>query len=108
MLKALLIVTSLSGVHDYSVEMPTMEECLATRTVIEEQDSDIKTLCIPTADESQKMQEVFNLFLDMMEQLRQDMQDNIYHLDDEVTRLYKDLYEESVDEFRECTRCLVN
>ena len=104
MLKALLIVTSLSGVHDYSVEMPTMEECLATRTVIEEQDADIKTLCIPVADESQKMQEIFNLFLDMMEQLRQDMQDNIYHLDDDITRLY----EESIDEFRECNRCLIN
>ena len=104
MLKALLIVTSLSGVHDYSVEMPTMEECLATRTVIAEQDADIKTLCIPMENESQKMQEVFNLFLDMMEQLRQDMQDNIYHLDKETTRLYK----EAIDGFRECTRCLVN
>ena len=55
-------------------------------------------------NESQKMQEVFNLFLDMMEQLRQDMQDNIYHLDKETTRLY----EESIDGFRECTRCLIN
>ena len=104
MLKALLIVTSLSGVHDYSVEMPTMEECLATRTVIAEQDADIKTLCIPMENESQKMQEVFNLFLDMMEQLRQDMQDNMYHLNDDINRLY----EESIDEFRECNRCLVN
>ena len=104
MLKALLIVTSLSGVHDHSIEMPTMEDCLATRTVIEEQNADIKTLCIPMVDESQKMQEIFNLFLDMMEQLRQDMQDNMYHLNDDINRLY----EESIDEFRECNRCLVN
>ena len=104
MLKALLIVTSLAGGHEHSVEMPTMVECLQARTLIAEQDSDVKTLCIPMENESQKMQEVFNLFLDMMEQLRQDMQDNIYHLDKETTRLYK----ESIDGFRECTRCLIN
>jgi hypothetical protein len=33
MLKALLIVTSLSGVHEHSVEMPTMEESDRARTV---------------------------------------------------------------------------
>ena len=97
MLKALLIITSLSGVHEHSVEMPTMEECLQARTVIAEQNSDVKTLCIPVADESQKMEEFFYLFLDMMEQLRRDMQDNIYHLDDDINRLY----EESIDEFRD-------
>jgi hypothetical protein len=97
MLKALLIVTSLAGGHEHSVEMPTMEECLATRTVIEEQDADIKTLCIPMEDESQKMEEFFYMFLDMMQQLKQET-------DDEVTRLY----EETVNEFRQCNRCINN
>ena len=97
MLKALLIVTSLAGGHEHSVEMPTMEECLATRTVIEEQDADIKTLCIPMEDESQKMEEFFYMFLDMMQQLKQET-------DDEVTRMY----EETVNEFRQCNRCINN
>ena len=97
MLKALLIVTSLAGGHEHSVEMPTMEECLATRTVIEEQDADIKTLCIPMEDESQKMEEFFYMFQDMMQQLKQET-------DDEVTRLY----EETVNEFRQCNRCINN
>ena len=97
MLKALLIVTSLAGGHEHSVEMPTMEECLATRTVLAEQNSDVKTLCIPVEDESQKMEEFFYMFLDMMQQLKQET-------DDEVTRLY----EETVNEFRQCNRCINN
>ena len=85
MLKALLIVTSLAGGHEHSVEMPTMVECLQARTLIAEQDSDVKTLCIPVADESQKMEEFFYLFLDMMEKLKQ---------------------EESNDEWRKPEECL--
>ena len=46
MMKALLIVTALSGA-DYQVEMPSMESCLKARTSITEQNVNINTLCIP-------------------------------------------------------------
>ena len=46
MMKALLIVTALSGA-DYQVEMSSMESCLKARTSIAEQNVNINTLCIP-------------------------------------------------------------
>ena len=61
MLKALLIVTAIGGA-DYSVEMPSMKECLNARTQIAEQDKTVKTLCVPKADETAKVQDFFNIF----------------------------------------------
>ena len=70
MLKAMLIVTALGGGGDYTAEMPSMEECLDARIVIAEQDPNVKTLCVPMADESAKMQELFGIFMDMIDQIR--------------------------------------
>ena len=70
MLKAMLIVTALGGGGDYTAEMSSMEECLDARIVIAEQEPNVKTLCVPMADESAKMQELFGIFMDMIDQIK--------------------------------------
>lgn len=79
MLKALLIVTAIGGA-DYSVEMPNMKECLNARTQIAEQDKTVKTLCVPKADETAKVQDFFNIFMDMITTMKEMEQDenNVY------------------------------
>jgi hypothetical protein len=81
MLKALLIVTAIGGA-DYSVEMPNMKECLDARTQIAEQDKSVKTLCVPKADETAKVQDFFNIFMDMittMKEMEQDENNDWYN-----------------------------
>ena len=65
----IVAVTGIGG--DYTAEMPSMEKCLEMRTVIEKQDPDIKTLCMPVADETDKIQEFFWVFMDMVDQIKQ-------------------------------------
>ena len=71
MLKAILLVTALGGGGDYSVKMPSMNECLDARTTIAEQDPNVKTLCIPMADNTADVLEFFMIFMDMIDQLRE-------------------------------------
>ena len=71
MIKALLIVTALSGGVDYTTEMPSMESCLKARDAITMQDASIKTLCVPREDESQKIQNFFTIFMNMIDQLKE-------------------------------------
>ena len=71
MLKAMLIVTALGGGADYTTEMPSMNECLDARVAISEQNSDVKTLCVPMIDETVKVQEFFDIFMDMIDQIRE-------------------------------------
>ena len=82
MLKAILLVTALGGGGgDYSAEMPSMKECLDARTTISEQDPNVKTICVPKADESAKMQEFFMIFMDMIDQLREKELEEIIFFD---------------------------
>ena len=76
MLKAMLIVTALGGGGDYTAEMPSMKECLDARISIAEQDATLKTLCVPMADESAKMQEFFDLFMDMIDKIKAKEKEN--------------------------------
>ena len=71
MLKAMLIVAVTGMGGDYTAEMPSMEKCLEMRTVIAEQDATVKTLCVPIADETAKIQEFFWVFMDMVDQIKQ-------------------------------------
>ena len=71
MLKAILLVTALGGGGDYSAEMPSMKECLDARTTIAEQDPNVKTLCVPMADNTANVQEFFMIFMDMIDQIRE-------------------------------------
>ena len=71
MLKAMLIVAVTGMGGDYTAEMPSMEKCLEMRTVIEKQGPNVKTLCMPVADETDKIQEFFWVFMDMVDQIKQ-------------------------------------
>jgi len=55
MIKALLIVSAMAGIGQYTTELPSMDECLKARQAILQQDANIKTLCIPKMDESVQM-----------------------------------------------------
>ena len=82
MLKAMLIVTALAGGGDYTAEMSSMKECLDARETIAKQDSNVKTLCVPMSDETAKMKEFFNIFLDMIDQIKlMEKEENSSHFD---------------------------
>mgnify|MGYP004130875491 CR=1 FL=1 len=72
----MLVVTALGGGGDYTAEMPSMKECLDARTTIAEQDPNVKTLCVPMANESAKMQEFFDLFMAMIDQIKAGEKEN--------------------------------
>ena len=81
MIKAMLIVASL-GIN---TEMPDMDSCLKARAAISAQDSSIKSLCIPKADELSKMKEMFGIFLNMIDTIKE--YEEIDRLNDEENRL---------------------
>ena len=71
MIKALLIVTALGGGVHHTTEMPDMQTCLDARVAIMEQTKDAKTLCIPTVSETDKMQEFFQIFMGIVERMKE-------------------------------------
>ena len=72
MMKALLLVSALSGgMGGYEVEMPSMDECLEARVAIMEQDEDAKTLCVPTVAQTDKMEQFFSIFMNIVERMEQ-------------------------------------
>ena len=70
MIKALLIVSALGGA-EYTTEMPSMESCLNARTQIMEQDNSIKTLCLPSEDEREKLEEFLLILLNMVDMMKE-------------------------------------
>ena len=68
----MLIISSLGGGNDFTVEMPTMEDCLAARIEIQKQDDSLKTLCIPSVDETAKVQEFFDIFMGMIQEQKRE------------------------------------
>ena len=72
MLKAMLVVTALAGGGDYTVEMPSMKDCLDARITIAEQAPTVKTLCVPKSDDSAKVQEILDSFLKMIKDMRKE------------------------------------
>ena len=70
-MKALLIVSAIAGGGDYTTEMPNMKSCLDARIAIEKQAKDIKTLCVPTQDETKKVEAFFTIFMNMIAQLKE-------------------------------------
>ena len=68
----MLIISSLGGGNDFTVEMPTMEDCLAARIEIQKQDDSLKTLCIPSVNETAKVQEFFDIFMGMIQELKRE------------------------------------
>ena len=84
MIKAMLIVASL-GIN---TEMPDMDSCLKARDAISAQDSSIKSLCIPKADEVSKMKEMFGIFLNMIDTIKE--YEEIDRLNDAENRFCED------------------
>jgi hypothetical protein len=92
MLKATLLVILLSSGGDYTIEMPSMEECLDIRTTIAEQDPTVKTLCLPIAEEEcldarTTMQEYLSMFLAMINQVKDEEQEEKVIVCDEKPNL---------------------
>ena len=71
MIKALLIVSALGGGAEYTTEMPSMESCLNARTQIMEQDNSIKTLCLPSEDEREKLEGFLMILLNMVDMMKE-------------------------------------
>ena len=71
MIKALLIVSALSGGADYTTEMPSMKSCLEARSAITKQDPTIKSLCVPKTDDKAEIKEFFGMFMDIIDQIRE-------------------------------------
>lgn len=84
LIKAMLIVASL-GIN---TEMPDMDSCLKARAAISAQDSSIKSLCIPKTDEVSKMKEMFSIFLNMIDQIKE--YEEIDRLNDAENRFCED------------------
>lgn len=55
----------------YEIEMPTMKDCLAARVSIMEQSTDVKTLCVPSVSDTDKMEKFFGIFMAMVERLKE-------------------------------------
>ena len=68
----MLIISSLGAGSDFNIPMPSMEDCLAARTEIQKQDDSLKTLCIPSVDETAKVQEFFDIFMGMIQELKRE------------------------------------
>ena len=94
MIKALLIVTALASGVPYTTEMPTMQACLDARAVIVKQDPNVKTLCIPKADETAKMKELFKIFMDIVYWMKEQ---------EEYSDVHQSLFDEK--ENRTCSVC---
>ena len=81
----MLVVTALGGGGgDYTEEMPSMEECLDARIVIAEQDSNVKTLCVPMSNETETVQEILDSFLEMIKKMRKEERFEGYICDSSV------------------------
>ena len=62
MLKAMMIITMVSGVT-YEVKLPSMEQCMAQRTPVESQNDVASAACIPRTDDRMPA-EIFSQFMD--------------------------------------------
>ena len=94
MIKALLIVTALASGVPYTTEMPSMQACLDARVAIAKQDPIVKTLCVPKADETAKMKELFKIFMDIVYWMKEQEE-------------YSDAYQPFLDEKKNwpCSTC---
>jgi len=71
MLETILLVMILnSGGAYFAVETPSMKECLDSRIKIIEQNPTMKTLCLPTVDDTAKMQEFLAMYMTMINQIK--------------------------------------
>jgi len=74
-LKALMIVSGIFGANgDYTTKMPSMEECLKQKQVVETQQLDINVTCVPRFDEkidSDKFFSMMEMFLSVVTRMKE-------------------------------------
>ena len=76
MMKALLVVVTMTGT-EYNVNMPDMQTCMEQSRIVSSQGVEVETLCIPRADESAKVKEVFNIFGSMVKKMQEESKDEL-------------------------------
>lgn len=78
-LKALMIVSGIFGSSgDYTTKMPSMEECLKQKQVVEAQQLDINVTCVPRFDEkidSDKFFAMMEMFLSVVRRMKEEHRD---------------------------------
>ena len=81
-LKALMIVSGIFGAEgDYTTKMPSMEECLKQKQVVETQQVDINVTCVPRLDEkidSDKFFAMMEMFLSVVTRMKEAHSDYCY------------------------------
>ena len=70
MMKALLVIMTMTG-SEYNVNMPDMQTCMEQAKIVSSQGmAAAETLCIPRADESARVREIFSLFGNMIQEMQ--------------------------------------
>ena len=76
MIKGLLVIMTMAG-SEYNVNMPDMKTCMEQARIVSSQGVEVEALCIPRADESAKVKEVFNLFGSMVKKMQEESKDEL-------------------------------
>ena len=78
-LKALMIVSGIFGANgDYTTKMPSMEECLKQKQIVETQQVDINVTCVPRLDEkidTDKFFAMMEIFMSVVTRMREEHRD---------------------------------
>ena len=78
-LKALMIVSGIFGANgDYTTKMPSMEECLKQKQIVETQQLDINVTCVPRLDEkidTEKFFAMMEMFMSVVTRMREEHRD---------------------------------
>ena len=78
-LKALMIVSGIFGANgDYTTKMPSMEECLKQKQVVEPQQVDINVTGVPRVDEkidTDKFFAMMEMFMSVVTRMREEHRD---------------------------------
>jgi len=69
MIKALLVVMTMTG-SEYNVNMPDMKTCMEQARIVTSQGVEVEALCIPKADDTAKVKEIFSLFGNMIQEMQ--------------------------------------
>ena len=68
-MKALLVVMTMTG-SEYNVNMPDMKTCMEQARIVSSQGVEVEALCIPKADDTAKVKEIFSLFGNMIQEMQ--------------------------------------
>ena len=68
-MKALLVVMTMTG-SEYNVNMPDMQTCMEQARIVSSQGVEVEALCIPKADDTAKVKEIFSLFGNMIQEMQ--------------------------------------